>query len=73
MNCPKCNNPYECPCGAPVCRQQTAGLEPTWDFDGDDTVCLACGFREHHGWWLDYDFHLTWPEKYEMPEMKGTI
>ncbi len=69
MTCPKCNNPYECPCGAPVCREQTAGLEQTWEFDSDDTVCLACGFRASCSWWLDYDFHLTWPEKYPMPEM----
>lgn len=64
MNCPRCNTPYECPCGAKRCRKVYAGLPQMWDFDGDNTVCLGCQFTANISWWLDYEFYLIDPIKY---------
>lgn len=64
MNCPRCNMPYECPCGAKSCRKVWTGLPQMWDFDGDNITCLGCQFTAHGDWWLDYEFYLWNPIKY---------
>ena len=52
MKCPKCSEPYKCPCKHCVARNGPS----TWVRHDDDTEACPCGFRQHMDGWLDTEY-----------------
>lgn len=64
MNCPKCNNPWACPCAA--CTEER-GTPSNWTWHNNGMQrCGKCGFVAHEDWWTEREFEASqragvWP------------
>lgn len=55
MNCPQCNNEYQCPC--PTCTKAQPNKKP-WHFleCGELQMCPECGLTKNSNEWLDIEW-----------------